>query len=105
MNEDIDFRKFQDTLIKNELIGYSPSKVKFLWNTAKHCYKTLGIPMGVATGLATAGAGSVAIPGVGAVPGWVAGFLAGAVSGTTMCTIAKAPLKPMIDSIIPKDLD
>lgn len=105
MNEDIDFRQFQDTLVKNELIGYSPSQLRFLWNTAKQCYRTLGIPMGVATGLATAGAGSVAIPGVGAIPGWVAGFLAGAASGTVMCTIAKAPLKPMVDSIIPEQGD
>lgn len=103
MNEDIGFREFQDTLVKNELIGYSHSQKLFLWNTAKQCFKMAGIPMGTGIGYMTAGAGSVTIPGIGAIPGWVAGFLAGAISGTVMCTIAKAPLKPLVDSIIPKD--
>jgi len=59
--------------------------------------------MGAFVGLASAKVGAVAIPGVGAVPGWVAGMLAGFLSGTVMCTIAHYPIKEELDKLLARN--
>lgn len=97
MNE---LEEFKYNLMRNDIVGYSHSDVEYLYNVAKICAKTAGIPTAAATGVAMAGVGSVTIPGVGAVPGWVAGALAGFIGGTVSCTIVRGSLKRQLDSIL-----
>ena len=56
-----------------------------LWDIAKRCAKTTGIPMGGAGLVMGAGAGTVTLPVVGTVSGAVAGFLGGLATGTASC--------------------
>jgi hypothetical protein len=99
MNSTNEVFKFRENLAKNGIIGYSPDKLEYLYNVAKICARTAGIPAAGATAVMAAGVGSVTIPGVGAVPGWVAGALAGFVSGTVSCTIMRVSFKEKLDEL------
>ena len=70
-----------------ELLNLRSTEAATLKAVLKHCSK-VGTALGAGAGVATAGAGSIIVPGVGAVPGWLVGFAAGFVSGTAMCTMA-----------------
>lgn len=56
-----------------------------LWQAAKHCARTMGVPAAGVGAVLGAGAGSVTVPGLGAVPGYLAGMLAGLAVGTGAC--------------------
>jgi len=56
-----------------------------LWDAARHCARTMGVPLAGGFAVVGAGAGSVTVPVLGAVPGYVAGMLAGFVLGTGAC--------------------
>ena len=90
---------FRYKLLQNGF-SYEVSDVKYLLQAAKSCARTLGLASGASAGVALAGVGSVTIPGVGAVPGYVAGFLAGLVGGTAVCTIQRASIKRELDQML-----
>jgi len=96
---DEELLKFKYELMRNGM-NYEPDDVAYLFQSAKYCAKVTGIPMGGAAAVALAGAGSVTIPVVGAVPGYVAGFLAGALGGTVVCTVSRLSIKRDLDKLI-----
>lgn len=96
---DNELHQFQYHLMRNGL-NYDYDDVKYLFSVAKQCAKTFGVASGLTAGTMMAGAGSVTIPGVGAVPGYVAGFLAGMVGGTAICTLQRASMKPGLDQLL-----
>ena len=96
---------FKQTMVKNGITGYSRSDLTYLYNIAKSCAKTNGIPVAGAGAVMAAGAGSVTIPVVGAVPGFVAGALAGFVGGTASCMIARSTLKRGLDDLLAEQSD
>ncbi|WP_205749010.1 hypothetical protein [Frigidibacter oleivorans] len=71
------------------LLGLEQTEARTLAAIIRHCALKGGIPLGGAGAVGMAGAGTVVIPVVGAVPGWLAGFAAGFVGGTLMCTLAQ----------------
>lgn len=91
---------FQRSLASNGLIGYSHSDLQYLFNIARICARTAGVPLGGAGAVMGAGAGSVTLPGIGAVPGFVAGALAGFIGGTASCMVARGALKKNLDEIL-----
>lgn len=76
--------EFRQQMLAMGIISYREHES--LWSIARRCAGTMGVPMGGAGLVMGAGAGTVTIPGVGAVPGAVAGFLAGFVAGTVTCS-------------------
>jgi hypothetical protein len=87
------------TLASNSIM-LSMDEQETLWDITQRCARHAGVPMGGATAVAMASVGSVAIPGVGAVPGWLLGFLVGAASGTTMCVIMNYGVRDEIVQLI-----
>jgi hypothetical protein len=77
---------FRSSLLQLGIVSYRDQET--LWDIAKRCARTTGVPMGGAGAVMGLKAGAVTIPGVGAVPGAVAGFLAGLAAGTAACTAA-----------------
>jgi hypothetical protein len=58
-----------------------------LWQIAKRCASTTGVPMAGAGALMGMQIGTVTVPGIGTVAGPVAGALAGLFAGTFSCTL------------------
>jgi hypothetical protein len=85
---------FRSDLLKLGIISYREQET--LWQIALRCAKTAGVPAAGAGMLLMAEVTTVAIPGVGAVPGAVAGLLAGLVSGTVTCTMANASMRQQL---------
>ena len=84
--EDDDFRALQKNF--TSVLGLNDSEAETMRAILRHCMIKGGLPLGGFAGVAIAGAGAVVVPGLGAVPGWLAGFAAGFASGTLMCTMA-----------------
>ncbi len=63
----------------------SHNEQETMFQLAKRCAKTSGLPLGVAIGAAGTKAGTVALPGIGTISGAAAGFLAGLTTGTASC--------------------
>jgi hypothetical protein len=91
-------QQFRQDLVKIGIISYRDQET--LWSIAKRCARTSGVPMGAGLAVATASAGAVTIPGIGAVPGAVAGFLAGLASGTMMCTAANVAYRDELRKLV-----
>lgn len=83
-----------------DITGYDKQDLHYLWKVAKLCSKQAGLPLGLAVGAATSGAGTVTIPLLGAVPGYIAGFLAGSVGGTFACTLSRFSIKQALDQLL-----
>jgi hypothetical protein len=64
-----------------------------LWQLARRCAATVGIPMAGSLSLLGTKMGTVTLPGVGTVSGAVAGALAGMAAGTTVCMGLNASVK------------
>lgn len=96
---EVDLHAFRRRLLDLGL-SYRDDDLSYLWEVAKRCAKTSGASLGAAAGLMSAGAGAVAVPGVGAVPAWILGFLAGAATGTVTCTVVHGSLKRELDKIV-----
>jgi len=90
---------FRREMLRLGFISYN--KQDTLWNIAQKCARTAGVPAAGAGLVLGMGAGSVTIPGIGAVPGAVAGMLAGLAAGTAACTAAnvkhRAALRALLD--------
>lgn len=83
--------EFVGQLMSIGIVSYREQET--IWHVAQRCARSTGVSVAGAGVVAGAAAGSVTVPGVGAVPGALAGFLAGLVGGTAMCTIANASLR------------
>jgi hypothetical protein len=94
-----ELKNFQRELLRAGY-DYDENEVTYLWNVAKRCALTAGVPMGATAGVMTAGAGMVSIPVVGAVPGWFVGALSGFVAGTAVCTFSKSGYKRVFDQLL-----
>lgn len=79
---------------------FSTQEHATLLDVAKRCARISGLPMASAVGVVGAKAGSVTVPGVGAVPGWVAGVLAGLITGTGMCLSVQYGLKEELQKLL-----
>lgn len=70
-----------------------------LWRMAKRCARTLGA-VGAGSGVVWgASAGSVVVPGFGAIPGSAAGALVGFLSGTLGCVAVNAATRAELQSL------
>jgi hypothetical protein len=76
----------------------STKEQETVWDIVKRC-KHVGGTVGAAVGAATATAGSVVVPGVGALPGWFAGALAGYAYGTFACTLANVTFREQLQRL------
>ena len=74
---------FRQQLMSMGIVRYDQHQT--LWSVAKHCARTMGVPGAGGLAVLGAGAGSVTVPVLGAVPGYVAGMLAGFAMGTGSC--------------------
>jgi hypothetical protein len=83
-----------------DIMGYNPNDRIYLYKVAKLCAKQAGLPLGITSGVAMSGVGSVTIPVFGAVPGYLAGFLAGAFAGTLTCTMVRLSMKRDLDRLL-----
>lgn len=79
---------FVRELLKIGIVSYDQQES--LFQIAKRCARTTGIPMAGAGGLIGMSAGTIIVPGVGSIPGYLAGALAGLVSGTVSCSMLNA---------------
>ena len=70
-----------------------------LYELAKRCAKTSGVPMAGGAAVMGASAGSVTIPVVGAVPGAVAAALGGLLVGTGSCVALNIAAKQKLKEI------
>jgi hypothetical protein len=83
--------RFAAELMKIGIVSYKERET--LYQIAKRCAQTTGIPMAGAGALIGLKAGSVTLPGVGTIAGPVAGALAGLFSGTLSCTMVNVSLR------------
>lgn len=88
---------FISELMKIGILSYNEQET--LFQIAKRCARTTGIPTAAAGGLLAMNAGTVIIPGIGAVPGYVAGALAGLFAGTLSCTMLNASAKEQLKAL------
>lgn len=89
--------EFVGQLMSIGIVSYREQET--VWKIAQRCARTTGMATAGAGLIAGAGAGTVTIPGIGAIPGALAGFLAGLVGGTAMCTIANASLREQLRTL------
>ena len=75
---------FRREILKLGIISYDEQDK--VWDIAKKCARTAGIPTAGAGLVLGSSTGAVTVPGVGAVPGAIVGMLAGFVTGTAACT-------------------
>lgn len=78
-------------LLKIGIVSYKEQET--LFQIAKRCAKTTGVPMAGAGALMGIKAGSVVVPGVGTLAGPVAGALAGLFAGTFSCTMLNVSVR------------
>ena len=75
---------FRREMLKLGIISYREQDT--VWDIAKKCARTIGVPAAGAGLVMGSGAGAVTVPGIGAVPGALFGLLAGFGAGTLGCT-------------------
>lgn len=95
---DFDFQRFQKQLIGIGIIRYKEHET--LFQIAKRCAVTTGLPMAGAGMVMGIKAGTVALPGGGTISGGAAGFLAGLLAGTMVCTAANQSYRRELRSLI-----
>jgi hypothetical protein len=83
MDDDAMTRDFRRQMLAMGIVRYDEHET--LWSAARHCARKMGVPMAGGLAVVGAGAGSVTLPVLGAVPGYVAGMLAGFAIGTGSC--------------------
>ena len=90
-------QKFTQELIKIGIISYKEQET--LFQIAKRCASTTGIPMAGAGALIGLKAGTVTVPGIGTMAGSVAGALAGLLGGTISCTMLNVGMRQQLQSL------
>lgn len=91
-------QNFRRAMIQHGVLSYREHET--LFQIGMRCAKTTGIPLGGAGAVLGISAGSVAIPGIGSVPGAVAGFLAGMATGTMACTVANYGMRDQLRALL-----
>ena len=81
---------FRREMLQLGIISYNEQDT--LWDIAKKCARTAGIP--------AAGGGMVLGMGAGAVPGALVGMLAGLATGTAACTAANAKHRSALRTLL-----
>ena len=76
---------FAKELMARGILSYQEHEK--LWQIAKRCARTTGMPMAGAGAVAGLQMGTVTLPGIGTVAGPLAGALAGLFAGTVSCTM------------------
>lgn len=89
--------KFVNTLMGLGIISYKEQEK--VWQIAKRCARTSGLPMAGAGALLGLKMGTVTVPGVGTIAGSVAGALAGLFSGTLSCTMINMSMRNELKKI------
>lgn len=95
-----EFADFRFEMLRNGVKGVSDEDLVLLWRVAKDCSRTMGMQFAAGGAAAGAAAGSMTIPGIGAVPGWLVGAAAGWVGGTAVCTVQIAPVHVAVDRLL-----
>ena len=86
-------QKFREEVLKLGVISLHDQDT--LWNIAKKCARTTGVPMGGAgVILVTVATGPVGISAV------LVGFLSGLVGGVAMCTMTSIGLKEELKALL-----
>lgn len=94
----VSLQEFQQKLLKTAgILSYDETET--LYDIAKRCSR-LGVAMGAGVGYASAGAGAVVVPGVGAVPGYLVGFLAGMATGTAACVAVNLKFRDELKGLV-----
>lgn len=89
---------FRREMLKMGIVSYNEQAT--LWDIAKKCGRTMGIPAAGGGMVLGASAGMVTVPGVGSVPGAVVGLLAGFVTGTAACTAVNVRHRDALRSLL-----
>ena len=90
-------QKFIQEMLKIGILSYKEQET--LFQIAKRCATTAGVPMAGAGALYGMGMGTVTIPGVGTIAGSVAGALAGMLSGTISCTMLNVGVRKELQGL------
>lgn len=91
-------KAFVEQLVSIGIINYK--KQRTIWEIAKHCASTAGIPMAGTGAIIGLKAGTVTVPGVGTISGVVAGALAGLFAGTVSCTAANVAFRKPLEDFV-----
>lgn len=94
-----DRQQFIDALTSNGIM-LTLEEEATVFDIARRCAAHAGLPLGVAVGVASAGAGTVTLPGIGTISGALAGFLAGATSGTAICIMANYGVREELSNLV-----
>ncbi len=89
--------KFVNTLMGLGIISYKEQEK--VWQIAKRCAMTSGVPLAGAGAVMGAKMGTVTVPGVGTIAGSVAGALAGLFGGTISCTMVNMSMRNELKKI------
>jgi hypothetical protein len=90
---------FVDSLTANGIM-LTLDEEATVYEIARRCALHAGVPMGAAVGVASAGAGTMTLPGIGTVSAGLVGFLAGAASGTIGCMMLNYSLRDELSSLV-----
>lgn len=84
-------QKFAEQLMTIGIISYKEQET--LWQIAKRCGSTAGVPTAGAGAVLGANLGTVTIPGVGTIAGSLAGAIVGLAAGTLSCTMLNVSMR------------
>ena len=90
-------QNFVQSLMTIGILSYKEQET--LWQIAKRCAATTGLPMAGAGFLLGMNAGTVFLPGIGSISGSVAGALAGLFSGTFSCTMLNRSMQQELKNL------
>ena len=90
--------EFRREMIKYGIVSFKDQDSVF--SIAQKCAAQVGLPLGVAIGAATSGAGAVVVPGIGSIPAGLAGFLAGLATGTAACTALNLTYRDQLRALV-----
>ena len=90
----VDDQKFVAEMMQLGILSFREQET--LFDIAHRCARTAGIPMAGFGFVALSSAGSVVVPGVGALPGAVVGALAGLAGGTVSCVMLNKSLRTQL---------
>lgn len=90
--------EFQREILSLGIISYQEQET--LWDIATKCARMAGVPMAGAGFVIGAAAGTVTVPGIGAVPGALFGLLSGLATGTAICTAANVAHRDQLRALL-----